>query len=275
MLGNYTKFVPQFKNLNMSKYFFFLFVLLLFSCQKETNPDIYIVEAYLYANQPVDHIKIMRRGVAGTYAIDMPVSTAEVIIEDQNRSFTLQESSTNKGWFGYPNNDLSIRAGEKYKLYISANGSQMFSEVLVPFPPSKLQIDKDTICQYDTITDISELKNTFLNLKWHASTEYSFIVLQNLENPANRGAIHSPGDLKYVPYYLLKPINDSSLTIGSDDFEYDGKNSIKIYSVNIEYVNVFQNQSDELSNYPSNITNAIGLFTAFACDSVMVQVKQQ
>ena len=260
----------------MRKLVLILSILILCNCQKDTKNDIYIIEAYLYANQPVNHIRIMKRSFDGDYAVNIPVTNAEVIIEDKNRSYILHQSSSNSGWYEYSNNDLMITEGEIYKLFITIEGNNMYSQVLVPFSPTNTQIDKDTLYKYSITTDISQLNKTFLQLKWVAPTEYSCIVLESIEKVDNRESIYPPGTLKYQPYFLQKPIIDSSLTINSSNFEYYGKNMIKIYSVNNEYVNVFKNPENSvgLSYYPSNISNAIGLFTAFSCDSVAVYVEQ-
>ena len=78
--------------------------------------------------------------------------------------------------------------------------------------------------------------------------------------------------------FISEPSQDSSFEIIGIALETYGRHVAKVYRVNKEYEDLFKNleqDSRDLNEPPSNIVNAIGIFTAFALDSVFFEVNRE
>ena len=71
--------------------------------------------------------------------------------------------------------------------------------------------------------------------------------------------------------------NDSQIIIGAGLRNY-GTHEVRVYHVNQEYADLFENSdqdSRDLNEPPSNIENALGIFTAFASEKVFFEVVEE
>jgi hypothetical protein len=78
--------------------------------------------------------------------------------------------------------------------------------------------------------------------------------------------------------FRSEPFIGNSYIINSRTLEKYGKHTIKIYSVNEEYANLYENRSQDsrnLSEPVTNIKNGLGIFTAFSYDEVAFYVTNK
>ena len=75
--------------------------------------------------------------------------------------------------------------------------------------------------------------------------------------------------------YVTAPNRENSYEILGLSLESYGRYRVKVYRVNKEYADLFDNQaqdSRDLNQPPSNVKNGFGIFSAFASDSVFFDV---
>ena len=78
--------------------------------------------------------------------------------------------------------------------------------------------------------------------------------------------------------FRSEPFIGDMYIINSRMLEKYGKHTIKIYSVNEEYANLYENRSQDsrnLSEPVTNVKNGLGIFTAFSYDEVAFYVKNK
>src|SRR5690606_4652930 len=123
------------------------FLLLLLSCEKEplNQADKVVVEAFLFAGEKVDNIRLTTLvPFGGTDTIPKPINNAQVSIWCNHQE--LQQQNTNdSGFYHYPSNDLIIKTDEQYELKFEYNNFDISATTICPPPPSSVNITKDTM----------------------------------------------------------------------------------------------------------------------------------
>ena len=117
-----------------------------------TPDEKFVLQAYLYANEPVTDITIrytVPLTVADTVVGD-PVNDARVILYKNSKSYNLV-SSSDSGSYSYQGTDLIIAAGDVFTIEATANGKTATGETSVPEAPSGVMLSNDTI-QFPEVT---------------------------------------------------------------------------------------------------------------------------
>ena len=78
--------------------------------------------------------------------------------------------------------------------------------------------------------------------------------------------------------FVSEPTDGTSISFIAGTLESFGTYSVKVYHINQEYADLYENReqdSRDLNEPPSNITNALGVFSAFNSQEVFFEVARE
>lgn len=263
---------------------------LLFGCDESLErPDTnqFVVEAFITAEAPINDITIKE-----TVSLDVdefeniPITDAQIRLISDNESVVL-DYNVNTGKYFAPNNDISIVNFEDYEVEITVNGITATSSTVVPEAPTDLTLSDSTIVipsltlNFGLRQQVQDLfNNERLTLNWKSNQGRSyFVVIENKEDEIDPilpdDAPQESVNLLQSFRFISEPSEQTSFEIIGVALETYGVHVAKVYSVNQEYIDLFNSDtqdSRDLNEPPSNIINALGIFTAFAVDSIEFEV---
>lgn len=260
-----------------------LFLALVFSgCKKDdtnyNNKDMLVVEAYLYDGLPVENIKLSK-----TLSIDkgsvifqvVPDATVSILKDDVTYNLV---PSDEEGYYNYPGDDLSIEENESYRILISYNSEVVEAQTIVPEKSPAISADLDTVYidTDKTMWELMEEGMPSIEITWdNPDNDYFYMLIENLEeDPENielsadgggfPGGPGGPGRFRF----MSRPFQGDTYHIAlfGEVYQY-GKHRAKLYRVNQEYADLYENRIQDsryLSEPLTNIKNGLGIFTAFS-----------
>lgn len=266
---------------------------ILFSCEKlsETNNNnLLVLSGYLYQDEPVDSIKVVKSlSLSSQDTVYESVEGAKAAITWNNKEFVLTDIGN--GYYSYHGDDLHIRAGETYSINIDYNGNVITSSTSVPL---KTTIDPiaDNVILIDTVRSFGppqdlESSTSGLQITWdNPGNNYFYVVIESTDS--NSGTIVMgnsnfpgfPGGGFNTGIFRLRsqPFIGNSYTINSRILTKYGSYVIKVYSVNQEYANLYENRTQDsrsLSEPVTNVINGLGIFTAFSYAEAAFYVRNK
>lgn len=266
-------------------YIFWVVLLSLASCSDglDIQANNFVVEGFIVANEPVTNIRI--KGISAIDSEEIssnPISEAQVNLLYEGITYPLT-FNRNAGLFEYREPDLSIFIAEEYSLEIVVGDRVASSTTMVPNPPTGLSIPSDTLVipplqlNFQLRQQISDLfQEERITLEWDAVAGQSYFVVIEKQNPTIDPIL--PEQIPEEAVNLLSsfrfisaPSEQTSFEIIGVALESYGPHVAKVFTVNQEYLDLFENleqDSRDLNEPPSNVSNALGIFTAFAVDSV-------
>ena len=285
---------PPFKMLIKKHYLIFVVVALFFlSCEDENLNDIaenqFVVEAFIYAGEPIDDIRIK-----STFPLSVeddqstPINNAQVTIIKEGQRFDLMPSG-NDGFYNYPGIDVTIETGDVFQLEVIHNGITATAETVVPTPTRGLEISTDSLkvpqLPFSQGRDavVATIQNFLMNSRIEATWD-------NQEEDLYFMVVESVGDnmLPIFPDQVLdalssfrfvsEPTTESSITFLGGSLVSFGTYAVKVYHINQEYAALYENRnqdSRDLNEPPSNINNALGVFSAFNSQEALFQVVRE
>ncbi len=272
----------------------------LFSCEEEsiyTPDERFVLQAYLYANEPVHDVRI-RNAVPLSVAdsVGEPINDAIITLYKNDIAYTLV-SSSDTGTYHYPGDDLIIETDDEFSIEAIVGDKSASGNTKVPESP-------EGVFMSDAVIELPEIKidpysgrpefgamqalmavqrEIQLEVLWdNPNGELHFVVIENAENNqesifpdlggkfgrVGRGAFHR----------ITFPTRESSHQINFFDMQYWGKYAVKVYRVNQEYADLYENleqDSRDLNEPPTNIKNGLGIFSAFNSQNVYFEVAKQ
>lgn len=237
------------------------------------NKDLVVVQGFIYADQPVKDISLTEVLPLGSLDTLAPsITNAEVFISKGNNKYLLIADELKQGFYYYPQSDLIISSGDQLSLEVNYNGQQMLAETIVPPKPQNLNLNSDTLLIPNITTgikDIADLDYYSTTLTWNnLDNSYYYVVIENIEeNPV-------PIDIqfgKFASRFVSAPSISNEYKVSFRTITHLGKHLMVLYRVNQEYVDLYEsrNQDSRNLNEPlTNIKNGLGVFSAFASDSV-------
>lgn len=270
-----------------------LFIIIIFSsCSDNIAPTApnFVIEAFIAADDAVNNIKIK-----GTSPIDSavitsePISNAEVFMSSRGNNYTLEYNSVT-GLYEYLQSDLVISIGEEYQLKVTLGNRVATALTTVPATPAGLSLSDSVLIVPElklSFTLRQEITDLFFSeralLRWDSVPGQKYFVV--IEERTNQLDSILPDFIPEEAQQLLtsfrfisEPSDSPSFDIVAVALETYGKHVAKVFTVNKEYADLFDNleqDSRDLNEPPSNVMNAQGIFTAFASDSVFFEVKKQ
>lgn len=289
----------------MKKYIYFLLsgIILasLISCEDEavyTPDERFVLQAYLYANEQVWDVSI-KNAVPLTVAdsVGEPINDAQITLFKNDVAYTLV-SSSDTGTYHYPGNDLTVETGDVFSIKALVADKEATGETTVPESPSGVGITFESITlpevKVDAVTGRPEfgvmqtlrvlIDEVQLDVVWdNPNGLLHFVVIENAEDNQETimpdfggkfGMSGGRGSFRRI----LPPTRESSHEINFTEIQYWGKYVVKVYRVNQEYANLYENleqDSRDLNEPPTNIKNGLGIFSAFNSQNVYFEVKKE
>jgi hypothetical protein len=269
----------------------FPIILALYSCEKlpnSSNNSLLVLNGYLYQDEKVDSIYLVKSlPFSSTDTVYEPVEGATAYISWNSKKYILTDIG--KGYYSYEGNDLTVKIGETYSIDIEYNGTEITSSTNVPASITIHPLTNNIIL-IDTVRTFGPPQNegnssSDLQITWdNPDQSYFYVVIENTDSTASSivsGNINFPGGGGSIPgisRMRSQPFIGNSYTISSRVLTKYGKHVIKVYSVNQEYANLYENRTQDsrtLSEPVTNVTNGLGIFTAFSYAEATFYVKNK
>jgi hypothetical protein len=267
-----------------------LSILILTGCEEnnsETNSDrLVVLEGYLYQGEPVDSIHLTQTvSFESEDTIYTPVTDALVAIKWNDNQYVLQ--NIGNGYYSYSGSDLQVIEDNGYAISVESNGREITSNTTVPKKPEGVLLS-DNVLYVDTTFSFGPSGNTEdegITVTWeNPDNDYFFIVIENTDpdaadivfgNGQFLGGMQPPGRMFRI---RSEPFKNNSYTINSRSLEKYGEHRIKVYRVNQEYVDLYENRQQDSRNLTeplTNVVNGLGIFTAFNYQEAFFLVEKK
>lgn len=270
------------------KSLYIIYISALFGCGEleQPNKNQFVVEGFITADFAIDDIKIKETVSINDSIQDIPISNATITVSSANSTIGLQYNPDTQKYFD-PVGDFKIEVGNTYDIEVSANGTVASATTTVPEKPTGLTLTKSelTIPQlrlsFDLREEIEELFRTeYSVLTWDSVPGQSyFVVIETQEKVLEpflpEGVPEEAIDFISSFRFISEPSETTAFIIFGVALETYGRHVAKVYTINQEYLDLFNatsQDSRDLNEPPSNIINGLGIFSAFAVDSIEFNV---
>lgn len=274
------------------KYILFAAWMLALGCTQEQQllEENFVVEAFLFTGEPVNNITIKQiQPLTGGSSEPVLIKDAEVTITKNQISYDLTYVDST-GRYAYPGTDLIVNTGDRFALQVVKGNRVANAETVVPEPASGVTVSSDTLVipiiqiRLGIAEELTKLFNTGrVTVSWsNAENQLHFVVVENVVE----GDLIFPADFPIPKQtlalvqsfrYISAPTTDTSFEVPGLSLDTYGTYRAKVYRVNQEYADLYNSQvqdSRDLNEPPSNIRNALGIFSAFASDAVTFEVTK-
>ncbi len=268
------------------KHILYTIILLIFlsSCEELETPNLnqFVIEGFITADFNIDDIKVKETVSLNDEITDVPISDAMVrVITDEQEVILDFDAATGK--YIDATNSLLVEVGKEYGIEVIADGTVAISNTVVPEKPTGLALSRDTLYIPTlplNITIIEEIGRLFeeevSTISWEGTPgRYYYVVIETQESeldPLLPPEIPAQSrELLGSFRFISAPSESTSFNIIGIALQTYGRHVAKVYSVNQEYVDLFNSEtqdSRDLNQPPSNINNGLGIFSAFAVDSL-------
>ena len=264
----------------MKNLFILLSIIILFNACDEEQPqsDKFVIEAFLFAGEPVDDIYIKSTfPISESEDISEPIGNATVTLFKEGIAYNLIASDS-IGFYHYPDSNLTVETGDVFSLEVNYDGVTATAETIVPTPTTGVVASPDTLFfpgliigaggtdeEKDSVNAI--LGGLRMTATWdNPNGDYYYMTVENIEE---FGLSIFP--LIAQPFlerfkFVSEPSNGTSISILGVGLTTFGTHKVTVYHVNQEYADLFLNQeqdSRDLNEPPTNINGALGIFSAF------------
>ncbi|MBK7104757.1 MAG: DUF4249 family protein [Ignavibacteriae bacterium] len=244
------------------------------------DDEMVVVSAFLFEGEKIENIRLTRTFPLGSEdTIAMPINEAEIYLSKDGNEYLLQNADSLNGYYVYEQSDLEVKSGDIFSLRIIYNNETITSSTLVPVKPNNVNIFPETLALTTTSTGFGGFASDTNSIKvsWSNpdSTLY-YVVIQNLE--ANPILITYTSGKANSAKVTFPPSATSEFLIGRRNITYFGRHAAIVYKVNQEYADLYESRTQDSRNLNepiSNIDNGLGVFSAFASDTVYFNVVSE
>jgi len=279
----------------MKKYIilFPLIALLFCACGEENLNNIaanqFVVEAFIFAGEPIENIRIKSTfPLTDEEDTSSPINDATVTLIKNEQRFALV-SSGNEGLYHYPGNDINVATNDVFQLEIVHKGITAIAETIVPTPTVGLQLSTDSLKVpqlpfsegREAIVEAigNFLRGSSIDATWdNPNEDLYFMVVESVSDSIDpifpTQVIEALSGFRFVS----EPTDETSLTFLGGSLVSFGTYSVKVYHINQEYAALYENReqdSRDLNEPPSNIQNALGVFSAFNSQEGFFEVARE
>lgn len=244
------------------------------------DDEMVVVSAFLFEGEKIENIRLTKTFPLGSEdTIAMPTNDAEIYLSKDGNEYLLQNADSLNGYYVYEQSDLEVKSGDMFSLRIIYNNETITSSTLVPVKPNNVNIYPETLALTTTSTGFGgfALDTNSIKVSWSNpdSTLY-YVVIQNLEtNPIL--ITYTSGKVNSTKV-TFPPSTTSEFLIGRRNITYFGRHVAIVYKVNQEYADLYESRTQDSRNLNepiSNIDNGLGVFSAFASDTVYFNVVSE
>ncbi len=273
---------------------YILLLSLVFSaCEEENLNNIaenqFVVEAFLYANEPIDDIRIKTTfPLADEEDTSTPINDAEVTLIKGGQRYALEPVGED-GFYYYPGNDVQVETGDLFQLEVLHNGITARAETIVPTPTTGLQISQDSIkvpqlplsAGREAIVAAIRtfLLSSSIRADWdNPDQDLYFMVVESVKDTIDPIFPGPVLDALERFRFVSEPTDEASLEFLAGTLVSFGTYAVKVYHINQEYAQLYENRqqdSRDLNEPPSNVQNALGVFSAFNSQETFFEVVRE
>ncbi len=279
---------------------FTLFLTTFISCEEEaiyTPDERFVLQAYLYAGEPVYDVRVNNAiPLTSSDSVGSPINNAVVTLYKNDIAYNLVPSS-DTGTYSYPGNNLTIETGDSFYIEATVDNKTASASTTVPESPDgvfmsteSVELPEITIDPYTGRPNMSAFREILgmqgsvqLEVVWdNPESKLHFIVIENAED--NQETIFPDMDGRFgrvgagAFHRITFPTRESSYQINFREIKYWGKYVVKVYRINQEYSDLYDNleqDSRDLNEPPTNIKNGLGIFSAFNSKNVYFEVIKE
>jgi len=265
---------------NLKTYILLIGILLLSACDSnsplETEPpELVVVEAFLYANEPVENIRLtFMQPLDVEEGVDaLPVNDATIKLMKNGQSFELEASAGDSGYYHYSGNDLTVVATDEFGIEVEYNDALITAQTNVPEAPESVALESTTM-RVPTIEDIRggtiDVSALLITVSWENTiSDLFYVTVENLET--NPTPVNSDFGDGFRGRRIFPPTRLDEFILNPLQFTHYGTHRVKVYHVNQEYADLYETQDQDSRNLNeplTNIENGLGIFSAFHSDTV-------
>ena len=244
------------------------------ACSDTTGPEEdarqVVVEAFLFAGEPVDHVRLTETVPLGEDPSLAPTVDDAIVTLVRGSERWVLSRLEEPGGYGYAGDDLEIREGDVFRIEVEAFGRTATGETIVPAPPVGVELDTDRLEVPELVPgsfDPGVLQSLRITVTWeNPEAGMHFVDVEGLD----------PGAESILPGFIggragrfrlrSAPTEEAFHTISLPQLEHLGTHRAIVYRVNREYADLYNNRvqdSRDLNEPPSNIRGGLGVFSAF------------
>ena len=246
------------------------------ACDSNTtneSDDLLVVEAFLFAGEKVDDIRIKQTIPFGSAdSTSTPVNDAVVALIKEGSRYVLTVSGEN-GYYEYAGDDLDVEAGDVFELNVQHKDAQITAFTTVPGPPQNVELSGEelSVPNFDigfggggNFDSLSE----FFSVTWdNPAEDYHYVVVSS-DDPENPDFILPDFVRNFIGDFeiISEPTTANFHEIIPITLSWLGPHFVTVYQVNEEYADLYENReqdSRDLTEPPSNVVGGLGVFTAF------------
>ena len=251
------------------------------SCEDENLNDLafnqFVVEAFLFAGEPVDDVRIKTIfPLTDEEDTSEPINDAEVVLSRDEEIFSLVASGAD-GFYHYPADDLELGNNDVFEIRVIHDGITATAETQVPTPTQGLNLSQDSLivpilplsqgrdAVVETIGNF--LRESMVTATWdNPDGDQFYMVVENVSDGVEpifpQQVVDALEDFRFVS----EPTNSDQLIFLGGSLVTFGTYAVSVFHINEEYRALFDNRtqdSRDLNEPPSNVVNALGVFSAF------------
>jgi len=286
-------------SLNITSIFIFASLFLFVSCEEESvysTDEKFVLQAYLYANEPVWDVSLRKTvSLTVTDSVGEPINEASVTLFKNGVAYPLTLDG-DSGYYHYPESDLLINEGDVWEIEATYNGRTATAKSQVPEKPEGVAISNEVI-ELPQLSFTGTGRPDFASLQayrealqefeqtivWNnPNNELFFVVIQSLstdqEPIMNNNGGFGGGRERFGFRRVSAPTQENFYEVNLNELPYWGGYVAKVYKVNQEYADLYENltqDSRDLNEPPTNVENGLGIFSAFNAENVFFEVKKQ
>ena len=156
-----------------------------------------------------------------------------------------------------------------YKLEFEYAGKSVWATTIIPDKVYGFKCDTTELVHTERFSDDTI---RYVNYRWDNSDDtYHMFYIKNMESWST--PIYGIEPSKSI---TSSPTLDTTHQVNSRGFYYYGRHYMVLYKVNQEYVDLYyssSNNSQSMTNPPSNVNNGFGIFTAMTSDTLLLKLK--
>jgi len=265
--------------MNLKYSFFILFLIAINACDSTTQVDVksdtVVVDAYLFAGQGIDSIKVSLSNAASDTTDFETLDNLTIRISDGNQSVELVPI----GGGYYQKLDFIIQTETNYELSFEYKETTISATTYIPAKrEATISATSITVAQITQGQPPSGTPPDPIEIIWdNPENEYYYVLTQNIEeNPESINTAFGNGGAGRRFSFITEPqIMDVYNLDTRRDIQQFGTHEVIVFRVNPEYAALYETSgttSNNLVQPPTNIENGLGIFTGVSSDTLILEV---
>ena len=245
-----------------------------------------VVQAYIYEGAPVRDVYVSASFAVGSDdSANTPISTANVVLArlrgTSRERITLRPIAAKPGYYEVPDSTWFVAVGDSLFLEVKALEHTATASTAVPRKPEGVAISRrEAYVRLETRnTPFGALTTPRLadavQVSWqNPNSEYFYTTLTSIDT----ARVSLRADSLNFNFIVSEPATGTTYDVRDFDIRYTGRYMVNVYRINKEYADLYKSRSQDsrtLSEPLTNIRGGLGIFTAFASDTVTFVVRKE